>query len=299
MILYLKYILIFLLLIILINIIYEIIKLIKYINFKYLKNYLICFSNKLNYMLKVKYNLKKISKVFYINSALINSYTIFLFSVIVSILVFFIMFKYTNVIISSLFLSIIFFFVPLTILEIIKKYIDLKIKRSFSLLMINLQTFSKNSNNVILALKEVKSYEPLKKYIDNFNSLVNSGFNVGQAFDNLITEVEDEEISRIIFLLKMNYINGGNLYKFLKESNDYLLEIEKIKQKQYEKQNNVFIILLVIVFINIFLLFCFSFKNEEYKNILLNTFIGKIIIDFNSFIYFLIYFYIRKKFKEW
>ena len=262
------------------------------------KNLIKIFVNRLKCFKEIEMNLENLTKKLSKKGKLFNSYTIIYTSFIISIICFFILFNYSKLIISSILFSVIILFFPLTIIEIVVNFIDSKIKKEFILLIINLQSFSKSTNNIILGFKEIKIHGYIKRYIDNFNTLISSGFSIGQAFDNLIKEINIREIGNIIYLLKLNYINGGDSYEILKESHNYLFEMEKIKQNVIEKKFNILAIFMVILAINIFFLVFFVLKNNEYKEILLNTFFGKIILDFNSFIYFLAYFYLKKLIKE-
>ena len=237
-------------------------------------------------------NIKYSSKIF------LNSYIILIFSIILcfcSFIFFIVKFK---ILISSIFILIISLFTPLTILEIIDISLKEKLKNQMYMFIVNMQSYSKNTNDIILTINNINCNLLIKNHIEEFKLLISKGYDVINAFDILDKKLNIKEFSLLFNLLKQCYITGGDLNKILKKFVDYYKEINKIKNKQRERRIEVYSILIFLLIINFILVFCFCLQNTEYRDILLNTLIGKIIFNLNMFFYLFIFMFIRKILKK-
>lgn len=278
--------------ILIVSIIFCILNILLNINRKLkLKILLIKLKNKLfslSYIKKLQSLIKQVKGIIDFKFKFFNTIVIFTVSLVIALIVSIYFFRKFKLVIFSglIFLSLMVF--PIIFLEIVNLVLNNSIKNSFSLYIVSLQSFSKNTNDVISALTNTKVLEPLNKYIDEFIMLVNIGFNINKAFDELINRINIKEISKFFYLLKLCYINGSNLYELISKFNDYYNDIEKIKKIQLEKRNNYLTTMFVLLIMNIFLLFFVVLGNESYKNLILNNVIGKLIIDINGLVYFVI-----------
>ena len=258
------------------------------------KNYIKRIYNKINIFLKIEQLLNKIKFIYNFNQKVINSLNILIISFFLAIFsstYFFIRYK---IILSSIMILIIVFLIPTFFLEIIQRSIKYKLIQEFSIYIVNLYSFSKNTNNVILALSKVEGDKKINKYLTFFNDLVKNGFNVLQAFDILIEKINIKEINNMFQILKTCYINGGDLELALSKYSNYYKEIINLKNKKINSNISLLIMLGILILINIILLFGFCLNNLEYKNIILNTIFGKIIFNLNILVYLITFFYIRK-----
>lgn len=283
--------------ILLIIIIYFVLDLLFDINYKKVKQFIKKGLNKLNYLENLENSLKYINKIYLFNGLLINKYSIFILSMFFSIISFFLVISKLNLLIYSVFISIIVFFIPKLFIDFIKLKVKLKIKQSFFLYVIGLQNFSVNSNDVIMAINSANSVKPLNIFTDKFIILVKNGFDVLKAFNMLIDEINIKDVSKFFNLLKLSYINGGNLNLVIKQYSEYLDQIKIINKFHKEKRNYYISILVLILLINIFLISIVILKNEQYREIMLNSFFGKLILDINACIYFFILLIIMKVLK--
>lgn len=242
----------------------------------------------LSYIKTLQSLIKQVKNIIDYKFKFFNSIIIFVFSLIIALIASIYFFQKFKLIIFSILIFLSFMMFPIILLEIVNLALSNSIKNSFSLYIVSLQNFSKNTNDVISALTNTKALKPLNKYIDEFIMLVNIGFNINKAFDDLINKINIKEISQFFYLLKLCYINGSNLYDLINRFNDYYSDIEKIKKIQLEKRNSYLTTMVVLLIMNVFLLFFVVLGNESYKNLILNNVIGKVIIDINGLIYFVI-----------
>lgn len=242
----------------------------------------------LSYIKTLQSLIKQVKNIIDYKFKFFNSIIIFVFSLIIALIASIYFFQKFKLIIFSILIFLSFMMFPIILLEIVNLVLSNSIKNSFSLYIVSLQNFSKNTNDVISALTNTKALKPLNKYIDEFIMLVNIGFNINKAFDDLINKINIKEISQFFYLLKLCYINGSNLHDLINRFNDYYNDIEKIKKIQLEKRNSYLTTMVVLLIMNVFLLFFVVLGNESYKNLILNNVIGKVIIDINGLIYFVI-----------
>ena len=242
----------------------------------------------LSYIKTLQSLIKQVKNIIDYKFKFFNSIIIFVFSLIIALIASIYFFQKFKLIIFSILIFLSFMMFPIILLEIVNLVLSNSIKNSFSLYIVSLQNFSKNTNDVISALTNTKALKPLNKYIDEFIMLVNIGFNINKAFDDLINKINIKEISQFFYLLKLCYINGSNLYDLINRFNDYYSDIEKIKKIQLEKRNSYLTTMVVLLIMNVFLLFFVVLGNESYKNLILNNVIGKVTIDINGLIYFVI-----------
>ena len=242
----------------------------------------------LSYIKTLQSLIKQVKDIIDFKFKFFNYIIIFVFSLIIALIASIYFFQKFRLIIFSILIFLSFMMFPIILLEIVNLVLNNNIKNSFSLYIVSLQSFSKNTNDVISALTNTKALEPLNKYIDEFIMLVNIGFNINKAFDDLINKINIKEISKFFYLLKLCYINGSNLYDLINRFNDYYNDLEKIKKIQLEKRNSYLTTMFVLLIMNVFLLFFVVLGNKIYKNLILNNVIGKVIIDINGLIYFVI-----------
>lgn len=249
---------------------------------------------KLNYIKQVQNLLENIENLNNLQFKFLNSFTVFIISVFIAIITFIYVLKKYNLFVFAIFCMQIVITLPLILLEVINLISKNNLKISFSLYVISLQSFAKNSNDVIMALNNTKALKPLDKYINEFLRLVNIGFNINKAFDNLIKKIKSKEIAKFFYLLNLSYLNGGNLYEVINRYNSYYSDLEKIKKIQTEKRNSYLLTMLFLLIMNVFLLFSVVLGNESYKSIMQSSILGKIIIDVNVLVYIIVLFLVIK-----
>lgn len=221
-------------------------------------------------------------------------YFFIIFSFFISIVFYFISYKFFSVLSVSFIISIFSFFLPYNFIRKIYYNQKNKILKILPTYIISLETYTHIKNDIIVAFKNTKTVEPLRKYIDRFNMYVKKGINVIEAFELLKKDIDINEMNSFISSLQICYANGGNFNILLKRYSELISKINLQKEKEEQENFSSILILVILIIINIFLLFSFVFSNEEYKNIITETFVGKIILNINVISYIFIYFVITK-----
>lgn len=224
----------------------------------------------------------------------ISFYFIIFFSFFLMIISFAFSYKIFHIVSTSLILSIISFFIPNIILKYILNKHKEKLMCEFPTYAITLKNYTKVNNDLIFAFKRASVTGAFKKYIETFNFSIEKGLKVDDCFEKLKNDININKINNFFTAACNCYKNGGDFSKLLDKYSNILTKVNLQKEKEKEESFSSKLVLYILVFVNIYLLFGFVFNDEEYKNLLLNTFFGKIIINFNILSYIFIMFFIKK-----
>ncbi len=273
---------------------------VKYIleNFKYLK-------------IKLKSNLEttklanliddKIKYLIIYNGAkknkILTSITILLISIILAILTYFLSIFSIKIISTSIILSIVSFCVPYLAINLLVNSNIRKIKIILPSYIVNLKNNMEVTNNIIKAIKITKVEPPLEHSINVFNYKVEKGINVYQCFDELKENINIEVFSNLIDAFKVCYSNGGDFSRVLNKYIDIVSKENIEKSKLKENSSATILTLIIMVVINILLLFSVVLSNIDYRKIILESFAGHIIINFEIISYIIVVYFVYKVYK--
>lgn len=227
----------------------------------------------------------------------ITSITILGISFAVSILTYFLSSISIKIVSTSMILSLVSFFVPYIIINVIVNNKVQKIKSILPSYIVNLKNNLEVTNNIIKAMKITKVEEPLEYSINNFNYKVEKGINVYQCFDELKENINIEAFSSLIDTFKVCYSNGGNFISVLNKYIDIISKENMEKAKLKENSSATILTLIIMVCINVGLLFSVVLSNPEYTKIILGTFGGHIIINFEIVSYLVVIYFVYKVYK--
>lgn len=224
----------------------------------------------------------------------LNPLLIIIFSIIFSILIYFISNQIFKIKSTAFIISVFCFFLPYFLFKMLVHKKKHKILKIFPGYILDLKKYVKTDNNIVLAFKYTKVVSPLTEYIEKFNISIDRGLNIYDAFENLKVDINIKKISEIITIIQKCYLYGGDFEKLLDRYSKILMN--KNIQKEKEKQNTYTskLILTILVNINIYMLYSFIYKNEKYLKIMTTTIPGIIIININILSYILIIFLIFK-----
>lgn len=260
--------------------------------------------SKINAKKYIIYNLSFLEKcknyllsIFYGNKYLGNfnlSIIILFASLFFSMITYIISYKFLKIFSTSMILCLYGFCIPYIIISNIYKYEKRKIVKEFPNFLINLKNYTKVDNDIIIALRQVKIKSKLMNYIDEFNVLVKNGINVYEAFEKLKQRINIEKINEFFSALQVCFLNGGNYTNILDRYIDIISKANIQKEKESQENFSSIIVLIILIFINIFMFFSFVVPNNEYFFSLTKTMVGHIILNINILSYLIIYYFVVK-----
>lgn len=247
-------------------------------------------SEYINAFLKSKFILKKRNKL--------NPFLLVIIMLIVFVLFFVLFYSYIKVVTTSVILSLPFLFSPIILFKILLNREKSRIIKILPMYVVNIKNHIDRDNNIIGAIQRTTVEQPLKKYIDEFKNNVSRGMNVIEAFNTLGQEVKVKAFDEFVNACQVCYINGGNFNEVLERYIDIITKENIHKESTKEKAYTDIITLLIMLALNVLVVVMFVFTNKEYASIMRETFLGKLILNFNALSYILIAYLISRIYKE-
>lgn len=249
-------------------------KLLKY----YDKNKKIKLKSKLNLLAKINVKLDKAGiKV----NLIINPITIIMMSIGCFSIFFAILYSFLKIILLSFIISLPSLFIPITIINVIANYKTEKIEKVFLNFLMQLKNYTKINNDIIYAINEVQTIEPLSSYIKTFLIEINSGIKFEVAIENLKEKIDIEIFKSFLSNVEYCYLHGGSFTKLIDKSYKMIDEIQKEKIKREQETKSARLVLFVLIFLNLFVYITNIKNNYENYIIMQKTVIGNLILYWN------------------
>lgn len=270
----------------------------KYINDKnelYYKEFLKKYEKSKKIKITEKFNLKYkinilLDKADIEQNIFINTVSLLLYSFICFLITYIVIFNVFKILSLALIIALPCFFIPFIVLNLIASYKSEKMEKVFLNFLLQLKNYTQISNDVIGALKNVETIEPLKSYIDKFNLEINSGIKFETAMEHLKEKISVIKFKEFFANLQYCYIFGGNFATLIDKSYQTIQELQKEKNRRKQETQSARIVLLILMLLNIFVYM--NFVKNDYENymIMKNSFVGNIILYWNFIsIWFLVY----------
>lgn len=232
----------------------------------------------LNYLEKEKIN------IFFLCSV---SFVIFIVSNLITI-------NKIQIFSSSVIISLILSLLPYFVIKMLYIQKKQKIIEVFPTYIINLKNYTQVSNDIIIAIRKTVPPQIIEPYIKHFNNLVQGGVSVSDAFDMLSEKIGIKRIKDFFISCEYCYINGGDFNKLLAKYAKVLNKINMQREKENQENFSTKAVMLIIIVINLYMIFGFCFANAEYKTIIINSFVGKALVNMNLISYILIFVFSNK-----
>lgn len=186
---------------------------------------------------------------------------------------------------------------PIIILKVIADYNDDKIEKIIPNFLLQLKNYTQINNDIIYAIKESKTIEPLQSYINKFLIEINSGIKFENAIDNLNEKIKIKELENLFSNIKNCYISGGSFSELISKSYYMLSIIQKEKLARKEETKGARIVLIILVLLDLIVYFSFIGNNKENYMIMQKSVIGNLILYWN-FISMWLLIFLAQKVKE-
>lgn len=228
---------------------------------------------------------------------LINPISVILIGIIFSIACYALAIKIFDLHLLSLIISVPTVIIPIIILKTIADYNDDKIERIIPNFLLQLKNYTLINNDIIYAIKETKTIEPLQSYINKFLLEINSGIKFEIAIDNLNEKIKIKELENLFNNIKNCYISGGSFAELIEKSYYMLSIVQKEKIARKEETKGARIVLIILVLLDLIVYFSFISNDKENYIIMQKSIIGNIILYWN-FISMWLLMFLAQKVKE-
>ena len=270
----------------------------KYINDKnelYYKEFLKKYEKSKKIKITEKFNLKYkinilLDKADIEQNIFVNTFSLLLYSFICFFIIYIVVFNIFKILSLALIIALPCCFIPFIILNFIASHKSEKMEKVFLNFLLQLKNYTQISNDIIGALKNIETIDPLKSYIDKFNIEINSGIKFETAIEHLKEKITVIKFKEFFSNLQYCYIFGGNFTTLIDKSYQTINELQKEKSKRKQETQSARIVLFILMLLNIFVYI--NFVKNDYENymIMRNSFVGNIILYWNFIsIWFLVY----------
>lgn len=233
---------------------------------------------------------KRISKL--------NPFMLFLIMLGMLGISFVLFYSYLKIKSTAFILSLPFFLAPIIIIKILLNREKTQITRILPMYVVNIKNHISEDNNIITAMQRTIIEEPLRKYIDTFKTNVSRGMNVIEAFDKLKDAVNVKTFTVFINSCQVCYLNGGDFHKVLERYIEIITKENIHKESTKEKSYSDILTLMIMAALNVLVIVMFVLTNKEYAAIMRETFLGRMILNFNAISYIVIAYLISRIYKE-
>lgn len=244
----------------------------------YDKNKKIKLKSKINIFHKINI---KLDKAGIKRNILINPITLIFISIFSCAIIYFFVFNYLKIITLSLIVSIPSILIPFIVISFIGNYKSEKIEKIFPNFLLQFKNYTRINNDIIYAMREVQTIQPLQTYINTFLIEINSGIKFEKAIQNLKEKIDIEIFRNFFSNLEHCYLYGGSFTELIDKSYKMINEIQKEKEARIQETKSARMVLFILIFLNLFVYISNIKNNPENYMIMQKTFIGNSILYWN------------------
>lgn len=244
----------------------------------YDKNKKLKLKEKINYFRKISILIDRCDLR---NNLLVSPLTIAIAGVVCVIVAYTISFEFFKIILLSIIISLPFFYLPFGVLSTIANYKEEKIEKVFLNFLLQLKNHTKINNDIVAAMKEVKTIEPLQSYIKKFLIEISSGVRFEKAIDNFREKINIKQIKSFLSNLEHCYLYGGNFSELIDKSYKMIKDIQAEKTKRLEETKGARIVLFILILLDLLVYVSFIKSNQENYMIMRKTILGNMILYWN------------------
>ena len=244
----------------------------------YEKNKKLKFKSRLNIFHKINILLDKSGMP---KNLFVNPITVCIVSIICFVLCYFCTFRFLKIVTLSFIVSVPCFFIPILIINFIGNYRNEKIEKIFPNFLLQLKNYTKINNDIIYAMHQIETIEPLQSYIDIFLIEINSGAKFEKAIINLKEKINVEAFKSFFTNLEYCYLYGGSFVELIDKSYKLINELQVEKENRIAETKSARLVLFILIFLDLFV-YITTIRND-YENyiIMQKSFIGNFILYWN------------------
>lgn len=178
-------------------------------------------------------------------------------------------------------ISIPFFYLPFFILSMIAEYKEEKIEKVFLNFLLQLKNYTRINNDIISAMSEVRTIEPLQGYVKKFLVQVSSGTKLENAIRDFNEKINNKQMKSFLANVEHCFLYGGNFSELIDKSYVMISEIQEEKKKRIEETKSARIVLFILILLDIIVYVSFIKSNGENYMIMTKSVVGNLILYWN------------------
>lgn len=214
-------------------------------------------------------------------SIFINPGMLILYSAICAIVAYHMVFQFLKIPTLSLIVALPSVFIPALILNTIVSFQEEKLEKVFLNFLLQIKNYTKLSNDITSAFKEVDTIEPLKTHIQKFNIELGSGIKFEVAMEHLKEKISIRKFKEFFSNIQYCYLYGGSFPHLIDKNYQMISEIQTEKTKRMQETKGARIVLLILMILNIYVYITYIKSNYENYLIMQKSTLGMMILYWN------------------
>lgn len=214
-------------------------------------------------------------------SLFVNPITILLLGILCVNVAYVIAFSIFQIIALAVLISLPFFFTPFVILHWMAERKERKLEKVFLNFLLQLKNHTQIHNDIVMAMKEVKTAEPLQGYIQTFLIEISSGVKMEKAIANLKEKINIGQIKMFFTNVEHCYLYGGSFSELIQKSYQMIREIQTEKVRRQEETKSARWVLFVLIALDFIVYISYIQSNRDNYLIMQKSIIGNMILYWN------------------
>jgi len=223
-----------------------------------------------------------------------NPITVIFMGIIIFLISYGIVFQIFQIVLLSFLISFPMIFSPVIILSWIAEIKNKKIEKVILNFLLQLKNYTQINNDIIYALKEVKTIEPLQSHVKRFLLEINSGMKFEKAIENLKEKLTFERFRMVFTNMQYCYLHGGDFSELMTKNYKLIGSIQNEKKRREQETMSARIVLGVLIILDLFIYFTFIKNNYENYEVMTKSFLGNLILYWNFISIWLLVFLMHK-----
>jgi len=190
-------------------------------------------------------------------------------------------FQFFGIILLSLIISFPFVFLPFIVMTYIAEKKEQKVEKVFLNFLLQLKNHTQINNDIILAMKEVKTVEPLDGYVKKFLIEVANGIKFEKAIENFKEKINIDQIKMFLANIQHCYLYGGNFSELISKSYKIIGEIQEEKNRRQEETRSARLVLIILIILDVIVYISYIKSNMENYYIMQKSVVGNLILYWN------------------
>ncbi|MBQ9279760.1 MAG: hypothetical protein IJ215_01760 [Clostridia bacterium] len=244
----------------------------------YEKNKKIKIAQKLNVIYKINLLIDKANVK---RNILMNPIAMILYSIAFAIFAYQVAFGFLKLHTLSLIVSLPCVFIPTLILNFVATYKEEKIEKIFLNFLLQIKNYTKISNDITSAFREVDTVEPLKTYIKKFNIELGSGVKFEIAIEHLKEKISIAKFRDFFSNLQYCYLYGGSFPELIDKNYKMIEALQNEKNKRLQETKSARLVLVILMILNLYVYMTYIKSNYENYLIMQKSFFGMAILYWN------------------
>lgn len=188
---------------------------------------------------------------------------------------FIIAYQFFEMLALSALISLPFFFSPFLVLEWIAERKERKLEKIFLNFLLQLKNHTQIHNDIIIAMKEIKTLDPLNQYVKKFLLEIESGIKFEKAMDNFKEKIKIKQIKMFLTNVQHCYLYGGSYTELIDKSYKIIGEIQQEKIRRTEETRSARMVLFFLILLDILVYISYIKSNAENYAIMQRTILRK------------------------